>query len=161
MMKNSIQHWLWGAGEYLFRETRHSRPSLWVAHNVLASIVQGKLSFVDTLVTRNNGSLLINVYKKSTHTDRYLSPGQTIGNILLRKHCFLYQCFAMFPRVGKHQETLVRNIGKHQMFLNLVGNIFASREANFVSATMFPRVGKHGNIWGNIENHKCYRNSVS
>jgi hypothetical protein len=36
------------------------------------------------------------------------------------------------------------------MFLNLLGNIFASREANFVSATMFPRVGKQGNIWGNI-----------
>jgi hypothetical protein len=38
------------------------------------------------------------------------------------------------------------------MFLKLVGNIFASREANFVSATMFPWVGKHGNIRGNIEN---------
>jgi hypothetical protein len=46
----------------------------------------------------------------------------------------------------------VRNIGKHHMFPKLVGNIFASREANFVSATMFPRVGKHGNIRGNIEN---------
>ena len=68
---------------------------------------------------------------------------------LTRKHCcgniVSYQCFAMFPRVGKHWETLVRNIGKHQMFLKLVGNIFASREANFVSATMFPPVGKHGN----------------
>jgi hypothetical protein len=32
------------------------------------------------------------------------------------------------------------------MFLNLLGNIFASLEANFVSATMFPRVGKQGNI---------------
>ena len=32
------------------------------------------------------------------------------------------------------------------MFLNLIGNIFASREANFVSATMFPRVGKQGNF---------------
>ena len=33
------------------------------------------------------------------------------------------------------------------MSLNLLGNIFASREANFVSATMFPRVaGKQGNI---------------
>ena len=40
----------------------------------------------------------------------------------------------------------MRNIGKHQMLLNLIGNIFASREANFVSATMFPRVSKHGNI---------------
>jgi hypothetical protein len=28
------------------------------------------------------------------------------------------------------------------MFLNLLGNIFASRVANFVSATMFLRVGK-------------------
>jgi hypothetical protein len=88
-----------------------------------------------------------------------LSPGQT------RKHCcgniVSYQCFAMFPRVGKHLETLVRNIGKHQMFLNLLGNIFSSREANFVSATMFPRVGKQGNIWGNIENHECFHNNVS
>ena len=38
----------------------------------------------------------------------------------------------------------MRNIGKHKMFLNLLRNIFASREANFVSATMFPRVGKQG-----------------
>ena len=28
------------------------------------------------------------------------------------------------------------------MFLNSQGNIFASREAKFVSATMFPQVGK-------------------
>ena len=30
-------------------------------------------------------------------------------------------------------------------FLNFLGNIFASREANFVWATMFPEVGKQGN----------------
>ena len=40
----------------------------------------------------------------------------------------------------------MRNIGKHKMFLNLLGNVFASQEANFVSATMFPRVGKHGKL---------------
>ena len=33
-----------------------------------------------------------------------------------------------------------------KMFLNLLGNIFASWEANFVSATMFPEVGKQGKI---------------
>jgi hypothetical protein len=56
----------------------------------------------------------------------------------------------MFRHVSNSGQTLglVRNIGKHEilMFLNLVGNIFASREAHFVSAAMFPRVGKQGNI---------------
>ena len=33
-----------------------------------------------------------------------------------------------------------------KMFLNLLGNICASWEANFVSATMFPEVDKQGNI---------------
>ena len=31
-----------------------------------------------------------------------------------------------------------------KMFLNLLGNVFGSWEANFVSATMFPAVGKLG-----------------
>ena len=34
--------------------------------------LDGKLSFLDTLITCNNGSLLINVYRKPTHKDRYL-----------------------------------------------------------------------------------------
>jgi hypothetical protein len=40
----------------------------------------------------------------------------------------------------------VRNIGKHQMFLNLLGNIFASREANFDSATMFEETSRITNV---------------
>jgi hypothetical protein len=67
------------------------------------------------------------------------SPGQTC------------QCSAMFPKVDKHKQYF--RIGKHEMFLNLIGNISASREANCVSATMFPRVGKHRNTWGNMANH--------
>ena len=37
-----------------------------------------------------------------------------------------------------------------KMFLNLLGNIFASREANFVSATMFLEAGKQGSIDRNM-----------
>ena len=40
-----------------------------------------------------------------------------------------------------------------EMFLNLLGNIFASWERNFVSATMFLEVGKQGNI--------CRKHNVS
>ena len=35
-----------------------------------------------------------------------------------------------------------------KLFLNLLGNIFASWQANYVSATMFPEVGKQENIHG-------------
>ena len=38
----------------------------------IAQELDGKLSFLDTLVTCNNGSLSIDVYRKPTHTDRYL-----------------------------------------------------------------------------------------
>ena len=79
-----------------------------------------------------------------------LSPGQT------RKHCCgnIVSCqrFAMFPNsqggqtLGNNVSATKITLGKHEMFLNLIGNIFASREANFVSATMFPRVGKQGNF---------------
>ena len=52
-------------------------------HNLLNSIdphinftieqeQNGQFSFLDTIVTRNNRSLIINVYSKPTHTDRYL-----------------------------------------------------------------------------------------
>jgi hypothetical protein len=60
--------------------------------------------------------------------------------------CFL----PMFRHVSKSGQTLGNISKKHGETSNVsefaIGNIFASRETNFVSATMFPRVGKHGNI---------------
>jgi hypothetical protein len=60
----------------------------------------------------------------------------------------------MFRHVSQGGQKLGNNVsatkialGKHEMFLNLIGNISASREANCVSATMFPRVDKHRNTW--------------
>jgi len=32
----------------------------------------GKLSLLDTLISRDNGKLLVDIYRKPTHTDRYL-----------------------------------------------------------------------------------------
>ena len=57
-----------------------------------------------------------------------------------------YDAGIVDPERYCYQRKPWANIGKHQMFLNLLRNIFASQEANFVSATMFSRVGKQGNI---------------
>ena len=48
----------------------------------------------------------------------------------------------IWNRVGK----LGNIVFATKMFLNFLGNIFGSWEANFVSATMFPEVGKQRNI---------------
>ena len=37
-----------------------------------------------------------------------------------------------------------------KMFLNLLGNVFVSWTANFISATMFLEIDKQGKIDGNI-----------
>ena len=49
----------------------------------------------------------------------------------------------IFENIWANRKTLFL---KQKMFLNLFGNIFASWEAKFVSETMFPEVGKQGNI---------------
>ena len=49
--------------------------------------------------------------------------------------------------VWKHVGKLGNNIvSATKMFRNLLGNIFASWEANYVSARVFPEMGKQGNI---------------
>ena len=45
----------------------------------------------------------------------------------------------------KHVGKLGNIVSATKMFLNLLGNIFASWKANFFSATMFPEVGKQEN----------------
>ena len=56
------------------------------------------------------------------------------------KQCF--SCWIHLEHVGK----LGNNVSATEMFLNLLGNILAFWEANFVSATMFSEVAKQGNI---------------
>jgi hypothetical protein len=57
--------------------------------------------------------------------------------------------FSRWKHMGKPGNNVSATkitLGKHQMFLSLVGNTFASWEANFVSTTMFPWVDKQGNF---------------
>ena len=57
-------------GVTAFHDTLNS-----IATNISLTIEQecnGKISFLDTLVSRNNGAISIDVYRKPTHTDRYL-----------------------------------------------------------------------------------------
>ena len=46
---------------------------------------------------------------------------------------------------------LGNTVSSTKMFLNLLGNIFVSRQANFISATMFPEVGKEKNIYNRLQ----------
>ena len=54
--------------------------------------------------------------------------------------------FLELETCGQTRKHLGNIVSATKMFLNLLGNIFASREANFVSATMFPGVGKLRNM---------------
>jgi hypothetical protein len=71
--------------------------------------------------------------------------------------------------VSQGGQTLGNNVsatkialGKHEMFLNLIGNISASREANCVSATI--DVSTSGQTQKHLRKHgesQCFRNNVS
>ena len=52
----------------------------------------------------------------------------------------------MFLVLEQHVGKLGNIVSATKMFLNLLGDICASWEANFVSETMFTEVGKQGNI---------------
>ena len=41
----------------------------------------GKISFLDTLVSRKNGVIAVDVYRKPTHTDRYLDFNSHHNNL--------------------------------------------------------------------------------
>ena len=107
------------------------------SHNGISTVIW--INFPSKIIVTFRCINQINTFCTCIHSF-LLSPGQT------RKHCFL----PMFRHVSQSGQTLgnisEKNRPKHQMFLNSLGNIFASREENFVSATMFPRVGKQGNI---------------
>ena len=98
-------------------------------HNLLNSIdphinftteneQSGQLSFLDTMVTRNNGSLIVNVYRKLTHTDRYLdySSHHDKQHKISTARTLLHRAAHLPNRnEGKHQE-------KHQVLDALRNN---------------------------------------
>ena len=108
-------------------------------HNLLNSIdphtnfateqeQNGQLSFLDTIVTRNNGSLIINVYRKLTHTDRYLdySSHHDKQHKISTARTLLHRA-AHLPNTneGKQQEKhhvldALRNNGYPKIFLDEV-----------------------------------------
>jgi hypothetical protein len=75
----------------------------------------------------------------------------------------------MFRHVSQGGQTLGNNVsatkielGKHEMFLNLIGNISASREANCVCACNDVSTG--GQTQKHLRKHdesQCFRNNVS
>ena len=59
---------------------------------------------------------------------------------------FPVDVLSCFFTVERHVGKLGNIVSATKMFLNLLRNISASWEANFVSATMFHEVDKQGNI---------------
>ena len=106
-------------------------------HNLLHSIdphinftieqeQNGQLSFLDTIVARNNGSLIVNVYRKPTHTDSYLdySSHHDKQHKISTARTLLHRA-AHFPNTneGKQQEKhyvldALRSNGYSKIFLD-------------------------------------------
>jgi hypothetical protein len=78
-------------------------------------------------------------------------PGTNWETLLRKIFVIFIFVLPMFRYVSANRQIVF-----HQMFLNLVGNIFALREATFVSALKanVSRYGMQGNIRANIENHE-------
>ena len=54
-------------GVSTFHDELNSHVSSTIEHET-----DGPIAFVDTLISRNSGTITTNVYRKPTHTDRYL-----------------------------------------------------------------------------------------
>jgi hypothetical protein len=96
-----------------------------------------------------------------------LKARDKLGNIVVERYLsYLYlSVLPMFRYVILSYHAASANGERvfDQMFLNLVGNIFAFREATFVFAIKanVSRYGRQGNIWANIKNHEYFRDNVS
>ena len=69
---------------------------------------------------------------------------------MVLKHCFNMpnqeNNVSLDGNIWKYVSKLGNIVFATKTFLNLLGNIFASWEVNFVSATMFPEVDRHRHI---------------
>jgi hypothetical protein len=88
---------------------------------------------------------LINVFTLNNEQSPTISSLAVKPWANYRKHCFL----PMFRHVSKSGQTLGNISEKHRETSNVsefARKHFCFSGNNFVSATMFPRVGKQGNI---------------
>ena len=100
----------------------------------------GKISFLDTLVSRKNGVTVIDVYLKPTHTDRYLdfSPHHEIKHKVSVASTLLFRA-ANLPSTceGKERETshVTEALTANGYSKTVVSNIFKKEVSSDNSST--------------------------
>jgi hypothetical protein len=141
---------------------------LWWGLDKIVVLVYRRVSFDEGRIALSMGMVIFSIFVKMPGKlwnysycliDLTIKPWAN-EETLLRKHCFL----PMFRHVSQSGQTL-GNSEKRRETSNV--SEFARKHFCFSGSkfcfrtTMFPRVDKQGNIWGNIENHKCFHNNVS
>ncbi|CAH3158687.1 unnamed protein product, partial [Pocillopora meandrina] len=122
-----------------------------------------KISFLDTLVTRRNGTIAVDVYRKPTHTDRYLDynshhdnkhKASTAATLLHRalklpnssegKERELNRSFASLPYIKGITEPLTRVLKKHD--ITVVNKPLITLQQQFPAPKFRPSLESQTNV---------------